>query len=95
MIAKVKKPVFREIPGVQVGKRNLVVGIYPTGWITVRLKGTRQEAEADLRWLYRNRTGIALHMHKLARRRQRKEAAIAYQCDLAIQALEDSRRGKK
>lgn len=86
MITKCKRPVFREVD-VQVSGRNLVIGIYPHGWITVRLKGTQRLVEANARWLYNNRTGIARHQARQARRRMRKERAIEIQNQMMADAI--------
>jgi hypothetical protein len=80
-----KRPVFREIAA-EVNGRRLIVGIHPNGYITVRLKGTRRTADATAVWIYRNREGIAKHQARLARRRARKEAAIAAQIEMALSA---------
>jgi hypothetical protein len=85
------KPMYRELPGVRVNGRALVVGIHPNGYITVRLKGTRRTAEAPAAWIYRHREGLARHLERLDRRRSRKEARIARQVEMAIQAREASR----
>ena len=86
-----KRPVYRALAGVRVNGRALVVGIHPNGYITVRLKGTRRTAEAPAAWLYRHREGLARHLERLDRRRSRKEARIAAQVEMALQAREAAR----
>lgn len=87
MTTRATKPVYRELTGVRVNGRNLVVGIHPSGYITVRLKGTGRTAEAHAGWIYRNRHGIAKHQERLARRRARKERAIELQSEMMAAAI--------
>jgi hypothetical protein len=91
MVTIARKAIFREIPVARVSGRALIVGIHPNGYITVRLKGTRRTAEAPATWIYRHREGLARHLERLDRRRSRKEARIARQIEMAIQAREASR----
>jgi hypothetical protein len=86
-----RKPVFRELEA-KIDGRRLIVGIHPNGFITVRLKGTSRTAEAPASWIYKNRLGIAAHLARQARRRLRKEqreAAIAGQAAMSLEALEE------
>lgn len=77
---------YRELSGLKVDERRLVVGILPGGCVSVRLKGTRREVQAPAAWIFEAWARIERRAEIARRKRQRKEARIQAQIDMALSA---------
>lgn len=88
-ITKATRPVYRELTTLTIDGRHIIVGIEPTGLVTLRRKGTRLTVEAPVAWIFEAWQRIERRAERRRRRKERREARIAAQACMILKSQGD------